>query len=163
MLSHFSVKLINTCKDFIRRCSSIKSIKNSRSAAIFSRMGRGARKRASACTWPFRMMAKRLAPAGQPPQMADFLLQSNKKSLRRMDIPSKGESACFRGTTLIRTGILSVPQTPVTGRPGTVCLGRIPARRLSSETMFRSPRRTPSHLPGLSFAGEKAYSSLHSF
>lgn len=50
--------------------------------------------------------ARRPRPAGnltsRREQSGRDLLQSNKKSLRRMDIPSKGESACFRGTTLIR-------------------------------------------------------------
>ena len=62
--------------------------------------------------------ARRPRPAGnltsRREQSGRDLLQSNKKSLRRMDIPSKGESACFRGTTLIRRR-LAAEASPASG------------------------------------------------
>ena len=150
MLSHFSVKLINTCKDFIRRCSSIKSIKNSRSAAIFSRMGRGARKRASACTWPFRMMAKRLAPAGQPPQMADFLLQSNKKCSAHPFLCDPPGCSTIGTNETGRLGLCNYPfLARITRSPAAATIYRRAGRKSSSTAacsrapMNMSIRRSP--------------------
>ena len=69
--------------------------------------------------------ARRPRPAGGMASRRErsgraFLLQSNKKSLRRMDIPSKGESACFRGTTLIRRR-LAAGASPASGSIPTAC------------------------------------------
>ena len=67
--------------------------------------------------------ARRPRPAGnltsRREQSGRDLLQSNKKSLRRMDIPSKGESACFRGTTLIRRRLAGA--SPASGSIPTAC------------------------------------------
>ena len=52
--------------------------------------------------------------------MNAYIFKKKKKTLRRMDIPSKGESACFRGTTLIRRR-LAAGASPASGSIPTAC------------------------------------------